>query len=338
MDLTRTVYNAWSSAKEREHIDGVRRREKGLESRVSRYQESLSIFMNTISGKSILYEILTGGSLSVNMDPSLRVIFSKGSLYKEDLYKIAKGILSGYRPVNVDEVNSAPQNNTRGMLERALISNKPFLSEKTYLGSSKPNFGRVEIFISDNFVWPLNWRDAITLTLDDRLERYAFPPGSPNIPTTSDISWDGSPEIEKEPLFLKGNPNSARAYAVVANREELKNLIPQFWDIIAKSIGEDKITSMSIDYGDDDEILVRNEARKHPRFRTIKKHNLQANPHTGQRSQVYAFSFDESTTGILEDRTGGAYILQNKLILVQHYKTPIDINRIISEVERLRFI
>jgi hypothetical protein len=153
-----------------------------------------------------------------------------------------------------------------------MISKDPFLSDKTYHGNGVPRWGRVEITIGNI----CDSREVETVTLNGEHISYNFPSDSLVIETTTDISWEGSPDKETEFHYEERSVHAARKYSVVENKEENNRLILSFSKIVERIIGEDKIIAITIKTGKYLTISSK-EARE--------RYNAQ--PVTGQKSLTF---------------------------------------------------
>jgi hypothetical protein len=200
----------------------------------------------------------------------------------------------------------------RGGRENTLISKKPILSDSIYVGHERPNWGRAEIDMGEI---PSRW-DIEEITLSGEYTNYSSALDSKFLAidtNSSDLSWDGSPDIKGELYSHRGKSLSARAYALATSKEEMKRLIPEFREMVKKIIGDDKIISISVSPGWSPTLEQVKERYQGVQLVTSKRSLL-----CGEESEVwdydegfpiYYFPIGNNEVGLLIDRSASGYIV-----------------------------
>lgn len=208
-----------------------------------------------------------------------------------------------------------------------LISKEPIISDATN------RWGRLEIEVSDGAG---NTHGLDMVTPSGEYTNYFIPWKSLIVHTSAyDLSWDGSLEKDKEFRSNKGKPGSAAAYVVVKNKAETKKLIPHFWQIIKRIIGDDRVVAMSSKPGGMLPLTLGEAKRrydvrpvisqKHMEFRSVKPELWD---YEGEGFPIYYFSMGNNEIGILIDRSNSAYMIPYLFSKTKWYEKGMGIDEL----------
>lgn len=155
--------------------------------------------------------------------------FSESLLNEQQVLELFGGCVTGYRPLRDDELNY-PIVHEDGY--NIFVSSEPIISDEGQ------DWGRTEIHINRN-----GQIKNITVMTNGNLIDYYL----------SDCLWEIS--LMQEHSHIEGAKNrddnlnivrgGASAFKWVSNREESLRLQPQFWAMVRRLIGEDKIISVT---------------------------------------------------------------------------------------------
>jgi len=267
------------------------------------------------------------------------IVLPSGLIPIAEFRKIVTEMLTDYQPAghddfnyvyyrNKDRVNPTPELFAEWLENRLiLISKEPIISDAT------SRWGRLEIEVSDGAG---NTHGLDMVTPSGEYTSYFIPWKSLIIHTSAyDLSWDGSLEKEKEFHSNKRSPNSAMAYAVVKNKTETKRLIPQFWQIIKRIIGDDKIVALSSKPGGMLPLTLGEAKRRYDVWSVISQKHMEfkgAKPelwdYEGEGFPIYYFSMGNDEFGILIDRSNSAYMIPYLFSKTKWYEKGVGIGEL----------
>jgi len=208
-----------------------------------------------------------------------------------------------------------------------LISKEPIISDETN------RWGRLEIEVSDGAG---NMHGLDMVTPSGEYISY-FIPGKSLIVHTSayDLSWDGSLEKDKEFRSNKGKPNSAAAYVVVKNKTETKRLMPNFWQMIKRIIGDDPVVALSSKPGGMLPLTLEEAKRRYDVRPVVSQRHMRfggAKPefwdYEGEGFPIYYFSMENDEIGILIDRSNSAYMIPYLFTKTKWYERGVGIGEL----------
>lgn len=258
-------------------------------------------------------------------DEGNTIVLPFGTLPIPEFSKIVREALPGYRPVEPEDYNyvyiqgqgdmkPTPELLVKDGKRMTLISKESILSDVTYQGHEKSNWGRVEIDIVEQ---SSSHGDMDVVFLTGEYIHYSFLRGALAVEANSyDLSWDGSPDKDKE-LYSQRGKYGARAYSAVKNKEEMKRLIPQFWQIIRQVIGDDKIIAISTKPGGWLSLTLGEARRQYKDVRRVTSINYlvfegvkpKPSGYEGEGFPIYYFPMGDNEVGLLIDRSGSAYMI-----------------------------
>ncbi len=300
-----------------------------------------NFFLQTQSGK-FLYACL-GKESNVIILPTATMPLAK-------LSQIVREMIADYRPIEPEDhnylympdlrtdVEPTPENFAKWQGDDlVLISKEPIRSDITYQGNGAPNWGRVEIVVRDGS-GSIHGMDVVT-PFGEYID-YCIPWECLAINcSTYDLSWDGSPDKNKEFHSNKGKYGT-RTYAVVKNKEECRRLVPQFWQIIKRLIGDDKIVAISDKPGGMLPLTLGEAKRKYDvrpvvkqKYMVFEGPNPQLWNHEGRRFPTYYFPMSNGEFGLLIDRSDSAYMIPYLFFRTKWYEEGIDIESLETILE-----